>query len=114
MSTVEVYRLLAELRATPSFRFGKFSPVGVHESVFCFVRHSHRFDSYLIAINFGPLEATVDFVTPAPDIVNFEGFVVATTFNMKTPNEFTRETRILLNNVYLRPTEGMVVRMPTE
>ena len=110
---MEVYGLLARLRSTPAFRFGKFSPIGVHESVFCFVRHAHRYDSYLVAINFGPLEATVDFVTPAPDIVVKVGVVVATTFNMKTPTEFTRGTEIHLDNVYLRPTEGMVVKMAT-
>ncbi|MEG7522533.1 MAG: hypothetical protein M3H12_05465, partial [Chromatiales bacterium] len=80
---MEVYRLLSELRSEPAFRFGKFSPIGVHESVFCFVRHIHGFTSYLVAINFGPLEATVDFVTPSPDLVHREGVIIATTHNME-------------------------------
>ena len=111
VSHLEVYHVLSSLRSEPAIRFGKFSTIGLHESVFCFVRHAPRFNSYLVAINFGPDEATLDFFVASPGLVQKTGKIVATTHNFEVPGEFTVGSEISLANVYLRPTEGLVIEM---
>lgn len=113
-SHVKVFQSLAALKQEPSIQWGEFS-IALNKSVVFYVRQAEGFAGYLVAINFGPQASTVNFrESHLKDALPEEGEIVATTHNFGETGRhenYRQKTVINLGTaVYLKPTEGIVLK----
>ncbi len=106
------------LRQEPSFQWGDLE-IGVIDDVLFYIRQAQGFPGFLVAINFGPRNSTINFVgkAPKPDLVPVKATVAATTHNFDNVHrakEFEVGRKIALDNVYLKAKEGIVFKWKVE
>lgn len=113
LTNLEAFATYVTLREEPSLQWGSME-VGVTRDVLFYVRQAQGFPGVLVAVNLGPGEITVNFVEEAPrkGLVPPKAKVVASTanFDQDRASDFEVGTEVGLDNVYLKPTEGLVVR----
>ena len=112
VSMINVYADMVKLRQEPSIQWGKFHHI-VSNDVYFFVRQAEGFDGFLVAINFGPRPATVNFVETRPAGVKVpeKATVVGSTGNFVGHGRgeaFEVDTEVNLKSVFLKPTEGVI------
>ncbi|CAH1772622.1 unnamed protein product [Owenia fusiformis] len=104
-SMLGLYKALLTLRRENSFKYGTAAHVAVvNDDVFSFVREFDGQERYLVAVNFGNKDSTVNYYTDH-HLVPEQGEVVETTRN----NVGLSGTRSL-NGVKLSPGQGVVFK----
>jgi glycosidase len=123
---VKVFSRLVELRQkSESFLFGSLDAVDVQGNVLMYMREAEGFDSFLIAINFGPVATPVDFEEyqrrnlmgrESKNRLPLEMKIVSSTFNFagaERADLFANGTKVNVGlMIYLEPTEGIILSWP--
>ena len=114
ITNIEIFSNLTLLRQEPSFQWGKLE-IALVDDVLFYVRQAEGFPGFLVAINFGPRNSTVDFVgeAPKPDLVPARATVAATTQNFDSfhrAQEFEVGREVALDKVYIKAKEGAVFK----
>jgi hypothetical protein len=111
-----VYSKLIKLRSQPSFQWGNLE-VGVAGNILFYVRQATGFPGFLVAMNLGPTQSTVDFVHSAPQglVVPNKAKIAANTGNFGSSNgEFDVGKMVDLSNLLLREKQGVVFEWDTD
>lgn len=100
---------LMELRQEPSVAWGKIFESSMDNQIYSYLRQAQGFPGYLVAVNVGTAPSLIDFAKPSLQ-VPATGIVVITTKNF-AHQEFSEGSKLRLDKVYLRPGEGVVVKL---
>lgn len=77
-SHLKIFKKLTQLRKTPAFNEGIYESVnGINDNIYSYIR-SHGKDTYLVALNFGKIEQTGNFVSGYRALGSTGEIVVAT------------------------------------
>ena len=114
-TALEIYTTVNLLRQEPSFQWGLFRSEVIH-SVYFYIRQAKGFDGFLVALNFGPNVTNVNFLQGAASrgLVAEKGVVEVHTIGSRGISELEVGTEVQLNNLQLKPSEGVIFRWPPE
>jgi len=106
---LDVFTKVMKLRQEPSIIWGRIFESKMDSHIYSYLRQAEGFPGFLVAANIGTAPSLIDFMKPSIRLPA-AGKVVLTTQNFRH-NEFATETKLRLDKVYLRPGEGVVIRL---
>ena len=109
-SSLNIYRLLANLRQVPSFQYGAISYNVVNEDIFSFFRFTRNQYTYLVILNVGTMPSTDNYEQKVYSSVKKEGKVVLNTGNMHN-KALEVGQKVKLKEITLKPAEGIILRV---
>uniref|UniRef100_A0A0B7AWA7 Glycosyl hydrolase family 13 catalytic domain-containing protein n=1 Tax=Arion vulgaris TaxID=1028688 RepID=A0A0B7AWA7_9EUPU len=105
LTSLQLYKQLAHLRQTPVFQSGTFQVTYVSSNIFSYIREGGG-EKYLIIINFGKLDDTVDLTPYTHGVSTLT--VVAITPGVQTTTE---HSTLNLDKIILKPGDGLVLQI---
>lgn len=104
LTHLEIYKRVASLRVEPSMVYGDYFPKIISQKVFTYVRELKNEDLFVVVINFGVNEETVDLTS----FINLPDLLQVEVVTSKTPHKIGES--LSTENFKLPGADAMVLR----